>query len=302
MKKRIFSIILTLVMLVSTCMVAAAADSPSATKNGLCSRGAIRFQEGGETVVIDSDDLYTLADRLDLFKTGVAEQLGALHTYLSKDSAGVPLSGDSGIYVVHQKPSSQDALDPLALDFDTILEGIAVSQSIPLDPSAYGMADETKLYKDKNGKLATGWSEGASQINIQAATEANLSAGTAAWVNGELLLGTGADMAGMCDELSKNTGSSGKLGAHSISSNYKLPVDVASAYAYVVTTNYSTGGADGNVVGSDPIFTANGGGSYTKLFGNKYARNGFNVRVGLYHLRNAPAGTVVRGDNGLLFY
>lgn len=282
-------------------MVAMAADNPNATKNSLSSKGAICYQEGQETVVIDSHDLYILADRLDQFKTGVVEQLGALHTYLSKDSAGVPLVGDNGVYVGHQKPAAQNTLDPTALDFNTILEGIAASQSIPTEPSAYGLASDAKIYKGENGKLATSESSGATQISIQAATAANLSAGTAAWVNGELLLGTGEDMAVLYDEKIHSAGGE-ELGTYNISSGYTLPVDVKSAYAYVVTTGYGSNGNDGNYAGSYPTFTVNGGGRYTNLFLKGYARNGFNVKVALYHVMNAPAGTVITGSNGLLFY
>lgn len=297
MKKRFFSMIVVVAILANTGMAAMAADNPGATKSGLRSKGAICYQEGQETVVIDSNDLYMLADRLDLFKTGVVEQLEALHTYLSKDNAGMSLVGNDGVYVGHQKPAAQNTLDPSALNFDTILEGIAGSQSIPTEPSAYGLASDVKLYKGENGKLATSESSGASQISIQAATAANLSAGTAAWVNGELLLGTGEDMAAMYDEKILNASGGAEPGSYDISSGYTLPVDVASAYAYVAVTS-----SEGNSGGSDPIFTVSGGGRYTQLLTKRYARSGFNARVALYHVVNAPAGTVITGSNGLLFY
>lgn len=302
MKKRLISVIVIVAVMVNTCMVAMAADNLGATRNSLSSKGVIRYQEGQETVVIDAGDLYTLADRLDLFKTGVVEQLGVMHTYLSKDSKGVSLAGEKDVYAGHQEPSLQNTVDPVTLDFDVILQGIAASQSIPLEPSAYGLASDTKLYKGMNGKLTTTQTSGATQINIQAATAANLSAGAAAWVNGELLLGTGEDMAVMYDEKMQSTGSGEEFDTYEISSGYTLPEDVKSAYAYVVTTAYTTGGGDGNYAGNDPLFSVNGGGRYTKLFGKRYARNGFNVRVALYHVMNAPAGTVITGSNGLLFY
>lgn len=300
MKKRFFSFIVVAAIMVNTCIVAMAADNPNATKNSLSSKGAICYQEGQKKVVIDSEDLYMLADRLDLFKIKVVEQLGAMHTYLSKDSTGVPLTGDDGVYAGHQEPAEQNTLDPANLDFDMILEGVAASQSIPLDPSAYGLASDTKLYKEESGKLTTEQTNGATQISIQAATAANLSAGTAAWVNGELLLGTGEDMAVMYDEKINSAGDG--LRSYNISSGHKLLTDVKSAYAYVVTTAYSNSGSDGNHVGDDPVFTVTGGGRYTRLFSEKYARNGYNVRVALYHVMNAPAGAVVKGSNGRLFY
>lgn len=192
-KTRILSAILTLSMLFGVCKVAAAAEDPKATKTGLRSQGAICFQEGTESVVIDSDDLYTLADRLDLFKVRVAEQLGLLGTYLSRGPAGTPLTSAEGVYAVHQKPTASGEADPASLSFETILEGIAASQTIPTDPAAYGMSVGSTLYKDADGKLYTAAHEGTEPIRIQAATAENLSAGTAAWVNGKLILGTGGD-------------------------------------------------------------------------------------------------------------
>lgn len=191
--RKIVSATLLLAMLVSVCMVAAASDRTSATKNGLQSRGSIRYQEGAESVVIDSADLYTLADRLDLYKMRTAEQLNAIGTYLTRESNGTPLTSVEGVYAVHQEPSLGKETDPLLLSFETLLEGIAASQTIPTDPVDYGMGAGTTLYKGADGMLNTDGGEGSEQIRIQAATAENLSAGTAAWVNGQLILGTGGD-------------------------------------------------------------------------------------------------------------
>lgn len=191
--KKIVSVILILAMLFSVGMVSTAAGIPAATRTALRSQGAIRYQEGTESVVIDSADLYTLADRLDVFKVRIAEQLGAIGTYLSTNPNGTPLTSETGVYTVHQKPSLSGEADPLSLSFEAILEGIASSQTIPADPAAYGMEAGTTLYKGADGKLSTGNQEGSEQIRIQAATAENLSAGTAAWVNGQLILGTGGD-------------------------------------------------------------------------------------------------------------
>lgn len=191
--KKLISAALLLSMLLSVCMVAVAEDSQNAAQGGLRSRGAIRYQEGTESVVIDSADLYTLADRLDLYKVRTAEQLGAMGTYLSRNQSGTPLTSGEGIYAAHQKPSSSDEADPLSLSFETILEGIAASQTIPTDPADYGMETGIALYKGADGTLNTDGGEGSEPICIQAATAENLSAGTAAWVNGQLILGTGGD-------------------------------------------------------------------------------------------------------------
>lgn len=192
-KKKVISVMLILSMLFSVCMIATAADTSGATRNSLRSQGAIRYQEGTESVVIDSEDLYTLADRLDLFKVRTVEQLGVMGTYLSSDSNGTPLTSEEGVYAVHQKPASHSETDPRSLSFEAIVEGIAVSQTIPTDPAAYGMASGVTLYKGADGKLNSVAQEGMEEVRIQAATAENLSAGTAAWVNGHLILGTGGD-------------------------------------------------------------------------------------------------------------
>lgn len=191
--KKLVSVLLMLSMLFSICMVVTAAGTPDATRSSLRSQGAIRYGEGKESVVIDSADLYTLADRLDLFKVRTVEQLGVIGTYLSKNPEGTPLTSETGIYAVHKKPSSDSETDPRSLSFEAILEGIAASQTIPTDSAAYGMESGITLYKGADGKLYSSEQEGAEAISIQAATAENLSAGTAAWVNGHLILGTGGD-------------------------------------------------------------------------------------------------------------
>lgn len=239
--KRIISVMLILGMLSSVCMVATASGSTAATKSSLRSRGAIRYQEGGQSVVIDSADLYTLADRLDVFKVRVAEQLGVMGTYLSKDGNGTPLLSEDGVYAVHQKPASGEA-DPLSLSFETLLEGIAVSQTISANPSDYGMGANIKLYKDASGKLCTDAQEGAEEICIQAATAENLSAGTAAWVNGKLILGTGGDNKAYHD-LGRQEGSGGQgpenvgdvnkarvINMNNGSSSYVVPEDMTDVF------------------------------------------------------------------------
>lgn len=138
--------------------------------------------------MVDSADLYVLADKVDSFKKSVAGQLAAMHTYLTTER-GIELTTDGEVKVTHTEPQSQ--ADPVSVDFDTLLEGLAASQSIPLESFDYGYPDGTKLYRAQDGKLTTDSS--GQEINIAAATAESLSAGRAAWVDGELLLGSGTD-------------------------------------------------------------------------------------------------------------
>lgn len=303
MRKKILSILAIVTMMVSTCMVTLAAENPSATRTKLRSEGAIHFGQAGD-VIIDTADFYTLADQMDLFKVRAVKQLGVMGTYLTRSGGDVAMTSANGVYAVHQKPSAGE-VDPLSLSFATILEGMAVSQSIPLDPTAYGFPAGTSLYQKKDGTLSASSADDAEPISIHPAAAGNLSAGAAAWVNGKLMLGTGADMAEKLGETSEETStpSTGSgLVKHSIASGYKLPEDVPVAYAYVVTTAAGSDGEDGNNAGSDPVFTVNSCTNRSLIFSQKYARSGFNVRVALYRVTGMPAGTTVKGSDGLLFY
>lgn len=192
MAKKYISAVIVMVMALGVCTVSMAQEKVHGTAAELKSNGAIVYQKGVDSVVIDAKDLYTLADKLDAFKTVAVRQLEAVHTYFTPEKRGTQLTTDEHVNVVHTEP--ENTADPLTLNFDTILEGIAASQSIPLEASEYGYEAGSRLYKTKDGKLTTDASgEGATEINITAATADNLSAGTAAWVNGELLLGSGAD-------------------------------------------------------------------------------------------------------------
>lgn len=89
-----------------------------------------------------------------------------------------------------------------------------------------------------------------------------------------------------------------KIGSkHSIASGYELPEDLPLSFAYVVTT-----AAEGNQSGSDPTFSLSGYGGTEKIFSNRYARSGFNVRIAIYRITNAKKGSVIKGSSGFLFY
>lgn len=194
MRKKILSVMLVMALLIATCGVAVAADvKGGSTRSHLKSYGSIEYHNGDDKVVINADDLYMLADQIDQVKLDVADQLEAMNTYFTAGN-GISLSTDDDISIAHSQPSRSDTVDPLSVNFDTMLEGIAASQSVSTDVTDYGYAAGTKLYMSVDGSLTTnGSEEGATQVTITAATAENLSAGTVAWVNGELILGTGGD-------------------------------------------------------------------------------------------------------------
>ena len=95
MKKKIISIVLTLGLMCSTCMVALAEgdDLPFlSTASQMKSKGAIVYQNGADSVVIDSNDLYVLADTLDQFKYAVYSQMAQMNTYLTTEERGINLT------------------------------------------------------------------------------------------------------------------------------------------------------------------------------------------------------------------
>lgn len=196
MKKKFVSVISIIALVFGTYSIAMADNTiaGSATRNSLKSFGSIVYTDGADSVEIHSDDLYMLADRLDSFKTRIYEQLSEINTYFSQGDKGTSIVSDHSIRIVHAAPSDSEKADPLALDFDALLEGLAASQSIPADAAEYGYPDGTVLYKTVDGEMTTDKTESnAQQISISAAEPGTLSAGRAAWVNGKLILGTGAD-------------------------------------------------------------------------------------------------------------
>lgn len=192
MKKKWILTGIAIAMTVGASMVTLAKESGYTTAGGLKSKGAIVYQKGQDSVVVDSGDLYQLADKIDSFKTSVVDQLATMHTYLTTGSGGILLGKEENVRVVHIKPS--DTADPLLIGFDTILAAVAASQSVPTGVCEYGYGDGVKLYRTEDGRLTTDASvRGVQEINVAAATADNLSAGKAAWVDGNLILGTGVD-------------------------------------------------------------------------------------------------------------
>jgi len=193
MRKRFLVLIFILALTFGTCGTALAEDSKRGTGGDLKSYGKIAYQNGSDAVVIDSEDFHMLADRLDLFKQRMADQLQAMHTYFTLGD-GISLQTNADVSIAHTRPSDENVVNPLEVNFDTLLEGLAASQSVSSNLTDYGYPAGTELYKNAAGILTTdGSEEGAEKISVAAATADNLSAGTAAWVNGSLLLGTGED-------------------------------------------------------------------------------------------------------------
>ena len=128
----------------------------TARKDSLHSKGIINY--GNSSVVFDSADFYLLATEIDnlefLYKANVVAALNGINTYFKPDGS-----------VIHDEQEEDVLLpcDAVGLSFDAIRGGILQSQSVD-------------------------------HLDAAPAAENNISAGTAAWVNGQCIIGNGKDV------------------------------------------------------------------------------------------------------------
>ncbi len=128
-------------------------------RGNIKSRGAIDY--AGGQVVIDASDLTYLADEIDAleaaYKLNTVAALNRMGTYYLSDGSGITHDESAEILPVESAVN---------LSFDEIYEGVLQSQSVE--------------------NLAT-------TETLTGASADNLTAGTASWVDGELIVGNGAD-------------------------------------------------------------------------------------------------------------
>ena len=130
-EKRCLSVLLALAVVFGACSAALTADAKDIdTGSGFQSYGKITYQNGDDVVVIDSEDFKKLADRLDLFKCRVVNQLNSMNTYFTTGD-GIPLQTEENIHIVHTGPSGENCVDPKEIDLNALVEGYAYSDSFP---------------------------------------------------------------------------------------------------------------------------------------------------------------------------
>lgn len=160
---------------------------------GIRSKGIIDYDNG--TVVIDSSDFISLADEMDaleyVYKTVLINALNQIGTYFMEDGS-----------VTYNQDNACDFMGESAemLSFDKLYNGILTSQSVAhlADRQAVNGSGELLFYaseaaQNENSLVMPTTAENGFPLLIQASGAANLSAGAAAWVNGKLLIGNGAD-------------------------------------------------------------------------------------------------------------
>ena len=151
--------------------------------DGLTSRGTINYDHG--KIVIDANDLFKTANRIDTvenrYKCEIADALAGIRTYMLQDG-GVSHNGEADI-------------DPQQIKFSNLAAAVLQSQSVAhlADTQASDGGGLIYYRFEKNNILEVTNNGTGMPVYIRAASEDNLSAQTAAWVDGGYLAGNGAD-------------------------------------------------------------------------------------------------------------
>ena len=168
--KRVLTATLVIVLLSGITLYSVAAGHTWKSQGNIA---AVR-SDGTKTVIFDKSDLDYLDGRIDAIEadvsTGKEKLANALNPLGTNPSLGTPLSGTS--------------------TFNEIMEAINHSQAIPdktIGESVSIATEDYELASKVTGQTIN------SDTKISAATADNLSLGTSAWVDGSLLIGTGAD-------------------------------------------------------------------------------------------------------------
>lgn len=168
--KRVLTATLVIVLLSGITLYSVAAGHTWKSQGNIA---AVR-SDGTKTVIFDKSDLDYLDGRIDAIEadvsTGKENLANALNPLGTNPSLGTPLSGTS--------------------TFNELMEAINHSQAIPdktIGESVSIATEDYELASKVTGKTIN------SDTKISAATADNLSLGTSAWVDGSLLIGTGAD-------------------------------------------------------------------------------------------------------------
>ena len=168
-EKGVLGIILAATLMVGATAVVSANGGTLVDLQSIKSIGKIQVKENetdpDPAIVIDSADLVTLAN--------ATNELNNQYTNALADAVN--------------NIGSVPKTDRVAAgaQFSDILSAITNSQAIDSSESVYVLPNGT-VTDDSTA-------EGVVETQITGATEANLSAGTAAWVDGQLIVGTGAD-------------------------------------------------------------------------------------------------------------
>lgn len=168
-EKGVLGIILAATLMIGATAVVSANGGTLVDPNSFASKGKIQVKENetdpDPAIVIDSADLVTLANATNELNTQFTDSLAAAVNNIGS----VP----------------QTDRVAAGAQFSDILSAITNSQAIDSSESVYVLPNGT-VTDDSTA-------EGVVETQITGATEANLTAGTAAWVDGQYIVGTGSD-------------------------------------------------------------------------------------------------------------
>lgn len=186
-------IILMLVCVLGICAPLVVSANGTARRDNIKSKGKIDFGKG--TVVLDSADLFYLADQVDelenTYKITTVDALNGIGTYFRNDGG---ITNDAAANEVDTDE------EKAALSFANIKDGILQSQSVVSlsQMQAVNREGNPLFYSDQdaavNGNLLRTTTQNTGfAVYCRPIAAENLTAGTAAWVNGQLIVGNGGD-------------------------------------------------------------------------------------------------------------
>lgn len=188
-EKGVLGIILAATLMIGATAVVSANGGTLVDKDSFASKGKIQVKENetdpDPAIVIDSADLVTLANATNELNTQFTDSLAA------------------AVNNIGSVPKTDRVAE--GAQFSDILSAITNSQAIDSSESVYVLPNGT-VTDDSTA-------EGVVETQIAGATAENLTAGTAAWVDGQYIVGTGADNNSYYD-----------LGISNSSCNYSLSV------------------------------------------------------------------------------
>ena len=168
-EKGVLGIILAATLMIGATAVVSANGGTLVDPNSFASKGKIQVKENetdpDPAIVIDSADLVTLANATNELNTQFTDSLAA------------------AVNNIGSVPKTDRVA--AGATFSDLLKEIKNSQAIDTSESVYVFQNGT-VTDDSTA-------EGVVEKQITGATEANLSAGTAAWVDGQYIVGTGVD-------------------------------------------------------------------------------------------------------------
>lgn len=199
----------TAIVLLASVMALPVYAAEAGRRRELKSEGIIEYTDGEHKVLIDSGDLYYLADEIDNLET--AAKWGTLQAIqaLPDAAASAGLAGKTAADIPNItfsnlngaiRSSQQSASAPAATEILSGKTAWANGRKITGSMRNNGATGASNLNAGRSYSIPAGYTTGgtvttASLASQTAATAAaaNISSGKTAWVNGQLVTGTGAD-------------------------------------------------------------------------------------------------------------